>query len=99
LRFNRALLMNIGFSEALNDENWDCFIFHDVDLVPIDGRNIYDCPIWPRHMSVAVNTLDYELPYKEIFGGVSALKREHFEMVNGFSNLYFGWVGLISHYW
>ncbi|MFN8844557.1 MAG: hypothetical protein ACK5WV_13210 [Chryseotalea sp.] len=33
--FNRAILMNIGFKEAINDEKninlkWDCFIFHDV---------------------------------------------------------------------
>jgi hypothetical protein len=28
--FNRALLMNIGFVEALKDYDWDCFVFHDV---------------------------------------------------------------------
>jgi len=38
--FNRAKLMNIGFKEALSsDPNLDCFIFHDVDLVPMDDRN------------------------------------------------------------
>ncbi len=30
LLFNRALLMNIGYIEALKDYNWDCFVFHDV---------------------------------------------------------------------
>ncbi len=39
---------------------WECFIFHDVDLIPEDDRNIYSCPPEPRHMSVAVNTLNYE---------------------------------------
>jgi len=84
--------MNIGYREALKDYKWTCFIFHDVDLVPEDDRNLYNCPMWPRHMSIAVNTLGYRLPYKEIFGGVSAIRSEHFELVNGYSNLYFGWV-------
>jgi hypothetical protein len=39
---------------------WECLIFHDVDLIPEDDRNIYSCPSEPRHMSVAVNTMNYE---------------------------------------
>ena len=73
LTFNRALLMNIGFLESLklSDDYWDCFIFHDVDLLPEDERNLYKCSEEnPRHMSVAVSTLNYRLPYEEIFGGV-----------------------------
>lgn len=96
LPFNRALLMNIGYNEAMKDYDWSCFIFHDVDLVPEDDRNFYACPSYPRHMSVMINTFDYVLPYKEILGGVTAIKKEHFKLVNGFSNIYFGWVsGLI----
>ncbi len=58
--FNRGILMNIGYKEALKDtDKWDCFIFHDVDLLPEDDRNIYSCPEIPRHMSSAVNTLHY----------------------------------------
>ena len=61
LTFNRALLMNIGFLEALKATNnqYDCFVFHDVDLIPEDERNIYSCPEIPRHMSSAVSTMDY----------------------------------------
>jgi len=33
------------------------------------------------------------VPYTEIFGGVTAFKPEHFELVNGFSNRYYGWGG------
>ncbi|XP_052810593.1 beta-1,4-N-acetylgalactosaminyltransferase bre-4-like isoform X3 [Mya arenaria] len=91
--FNRALLMNIGYMEALREYDYDCFIFHDVDLIPEDDRNLYTCQHSPRHMSVAIDTFDYKLPYPQLFGGVTALSREHFRLVNGFSNLYFGWGG------
>ncbi|CAF0820781.1 unnamed protein product [Didymodactylos carnosus] len=93
ITFNRALLFNIGFTEALKDYGWECFIFHDVDLIPQDDRNFYYCPVEPRHMSVAVNTMNYQLPYRTIFGGVSAMTREQFRSLNGFSNVFFGWGG------
>jgi len=44
-------------------------------------------------MSVAVNTFKYRLPYRDIFGGVSALTKEQFITVNGFSNQFWGWGG------
>lgn len=57
--FNRASLLNVGFKEALKLHQWDCFIFHDVDLLPLDDRNLYTCPDQPRHMSVAVDTFGF----------------------------------------
>ncbi|KAJ3644773.1 hypothetical protein Zmor_022478 [Zophobas morio] len=92
--FNRAMLMNVGFKEALKIRSYDCFIFHDIDLLPEDDRNLYTCPPGqPRHMSVAVDIFKYRLPYPAIFGGVSAINREHFEVLNGFSNSFWGWGG------
>lgn len=58
--FNRAKLMNVGFAEALKLYEWDCFVFHDVDLLPLDDRNLYTCPDQPRHMSVAVDTFGFK---------------------------------------
>lgn len=58
--FNRAALLNVGFLEALKLQQWDCFIFHDVDLIPMDDRNLYRCPEQPRHMSVAVDTMGFK---------------------------------------
>ena len=30
--FNRAKLLNVGFMEAMKLYDWQCFVFHDVDL-------------------------------------------------------------------
>lgn len=35
----------------------------------------------------------YRLPYPAIFGGVSAITKDHFELLNGFSNSFWGWGG------
>lgn len=55
--------MNAGFLTALDNPAhgvlYNCFIFHDVDLLPEDDRNMYTCPQQPRHLSVAVNELNY----------------------------------------
>jgi len=91
--FNRAMLMNVGYTEAMQDYSWDCCIFHDVDLLPEDDRNLYTCPDMPRHMSVAVDKFKYKLPYKTIFGGVAAIRVKQFITLNGFSNQFWGWGG------
>lgn len=91
--FNRAKLMNVGFAEAMKLYPWECFIFHDVDLLPEDDRNLYSCPTLPRHMSVAVDKFNYQLPYKTIFGGISAMTVKQLRTINGFSNRYWGWGG------
>lgn len=57
--FNRAMLLNVGAAEALKQYDFQCFIFHDVDLLPEDDRNLYTCPTQPRHMSVAINSFLY----------------------------------------
>ncbi|CAG5124598.1 unnamed protein product [Candidula unifasciata] len=92
-KFNRAMLMNIGYVEAMKRYDYQCAIFHDVDLVPENDWNIYSCPEMPRHMSAAVDKFQYRLPYSDIYGGVSAVSKEQFENINGFSNMFFGWGG------
>jgi hypothetical protein len=49
-QFNRAALFNVGYIEAMKLYSFDCFIFHDVDLLPEDLRNLYKCGEKPRHM-------------------------------------------------
>ena len=94
--FNRAMLMNVGAAEAVKQQvfiflvlwffllysvqDYQCFIFHDVDLLPEDDRNLYTCPIQPRHMSVSIDSFLYRLPYDDIFGGVSAMTVDQFQV-------------------
>ncbi|KAM3939206.1 beta-1,4-galactosyltransferase 1 [Leptodactylus fuscus] len=91
--FNRAKLLNVGYMEALKEYNYDCFVFSDVDLIPMDDRNIYKCYSQPRHLSVSMDKFGFGLPYNQYFGGVSALSKEQFEKINGFPNNYWGWGG------
>lgn len=70
LTFNRGLLMNIGFLESIKDifdlsstnsSYWDCFIFHDVDMIPEDNRIFYSCDSsHPIHYAVAVSKFGYK---------------------------------------
>lgn len=91
--FNRALLMNIGYAESVKIYDYNCFVFHDVDLIPEDDRIHYGCGEQPRHLSAAIDKFQYRLPYGNIFGGVSQISKDAFLKINGFSNKYFGWGG------
>ena len=60
LIFNRALLMNIGFNEALKEDSWNCFVFHDVDLLPENDTNIYGCDRdFPKQMAISISIHNY----------------------------------------
>ncbi|MCL4159154.1 UNVERIFIED_CONTAM: hypothetical protein GTU68_021386, partial [Idotea baltica] len=89
--FNRGRLLNVGFVESLQDGPFDCFIFHNIDLLPKDGRHLYHCSFMPRHLVVTPNNYTYALYFTEYFGGASSMTEEHFWMVNGYSNKYWGW--------
>lgn len=62
LQFNRGRLMNIGFIESLKDnDKWDCFIFHDIDLLPQNLNNFYKCdPTVPLHLVVLRSNRNYK---------------------------------------
>nr|XP_049706718.1 beta-1,4-N-acetylgalactosaminyltransferase bre-4-like [Helicoverpa armigera] len=90
-KFNKGSLYNIAFLETQRFGSWDCLVFHDVDLIPEHEGIPYSCNQHPTHMSPAVESFGYVLPYKLIFGGVTALTPQHYRLVNGYSNFYWNW--------
>uniref|UniRef100_A0A915C8Z4 Beta-1,4-N-acetylgalactosaminyltransferase bre-4 n=2 Tax=Parascaris univalens TaxID=6257 RepID=A0A915C8Z4_PARUN len=93
--FNRGKLFNAGFDVANTIDEWDCFFFHDVDLIPTNRSIPYKCPNkgTAQHWSTSVDKFDFKLPYDDYFGGVSAMNADEFIAVNGYPNAFWGWGG------
>jgi hypothetical protein len=95
-RFNRGLLLNVGFLVAREAPDappggYESFVFSDVDTLPDAAalRNFFVRPARPVHLS-SDRVFDRRL-YPEYLGGVVAFSREDFERVGGFPNSFFGW--------
>ena len=83
--FNRGRLLNAGF--ALTRGDADYFCFHDVDYLPIWADYSY-----VEHPTRLIwHGLVLGEDYERFFGGVVAFNRHDFELVNGYSNDYWGW--------
>ncbi len=87
LPFNRATLLNIGFQENLNE--YDYFVFHDVDLIPVDADYSYNKNV--TRIASGYESFNWQLPYPESMGGVVMFEKKSFLEINGFSNNYWGW--------
>ncbi|PIK43030.1 putative beta-1,4-galactosyltransferase 6 [Apostichopus japonicus] len=91
LKFNRAMLMNVGFLEALKFEEWDCIVIHDVDFIPHYDDNSYTCHSMPRHflsgLAKRPKVKDFE------FNGVTGFTVRQYRLMNGAPNRYWGWGG------
>ena len=91
--FSRARLMNAGVKYLESrDYKWDCYIFHDVDLLIESAAGLYKCQkAYPRHLSASIDKYHYTVPWMGITGGAMAFTPEQYRTVNGFSNEYWGW--------
>ena len=59
--FNKGVLMNSGFMEIAKLDKFDCFIFHDVDLLPEDDRIFYTCDqSGIKHLAYALEEWNYK---------------------------------------
>lgn len=87
-RFNRASLINVGFIYTKHD--YDYIAMHDVDLLPLNDNLSYKYPEKGAfHISSPQTHPKYH--YETFIGGILLIKREHFELVKGMSNNYWGW--------
>ncbi|KAL7056450.1 hypothetical protein AAHC03_020595 [Spirometra sp. Aus1] len=98
--FNRAKLFNAVVREvrdsAVGDplHGIDCFILHDVDKVPVSNSTVYDCGPAVRQMATALaSDFEFEPLYKDFLGAATAFRWEHLEIINGASNIFYGWGG------
>lgn len=88
LRFNRGSLINVGVLEGCRD--CDYIAMHDVDLLPLNEKLDYSFPSdGPYHL--AAPDLHPLYHYKTFIGGILLVTKEHFKMVRGMSNRYWGW--------
>jgi len=59
--FNKGVLMNSGFMEIAKLDKFDCFVFHDVDLLPEDDRIYYTCDrAGIKHLAYALEEWGYQ---------------------------------------
>nr|XP_019540888.2 beta-1,4-galactosyltransferase 7 [Aedes albopictus] len=87
-RFNRASLINAGF--LLVKDQYDYIAMHDVDLLPLNDNLKYEYPEnGPLHISGPEFHPKYH--YATFIGGILLLKVEHYQLLNGMSNKYWGW--------
>ncbi|CAH1791473.1 unnamed protein product [Owenia fusiformis] len=96
--FNKASIMNSGFLEInkLHPRKFNCFFFHDVDLLPENDKTPYACKTnsIAVHLANYINIRDYELPKTHrMTGGVVGVRPDSFKKINGYSNEYWGWGG------
>ena len=59
--FNKAAIMNVGYAEAMRrwKGQFDCVVFHDIDLIMEDDRNIITCGHNPVHYGVYLDRRGY----------------------------------------
>lgn len=88
--FNRAKLINIGFTEASKERKYDCYVFHDVDLLLYDDRCLYWCPEDdnPRSVSVLIDKFHYKpISYSSKCAPEEFRKKEKVHLFGGVSML------------
>ena len=92
--FNRGKLLNIGYKYA-KELHCDYLVFHDVDMIPFSADYSYsDVPIHLATNFISQSNVTRTV-FDTYFGGVTIFPLQVFELINGFSNEYWGW-GLVS---
>jgi hypothetical protein len=89
--FNRGKLLNIGFLQA-KKLKCDYVVFHDVDMLPVDADYSYsNYPVQLSTKFISEDPSFTRIVFDEYFGGVTLFPVDIFEIINGYSNEYWGW--------
>ncbi len=91
LKFNRGMLLNIGFDIASKRKKYDYYIFHDVDSIPDKLLIPYYRYRGDKIIHYASPYLGYKYKNPSFFGGVSGMTDKDYRKINGFPNRVFGW--------
>ncbi len=94
--WNKGLLYNAGYKELAKEHGY--IILHDIDWVPAVGKVDYSYCEVPTMIGTQASQFGYRLYYPTFFGGVVVLSKEHYELVNGFSNQFRGYGGEDDHF-
>lgn len=89
--WNKGLLFNIAYKLLAKD--YDYVILHDVDFIPVYDQVDYGFCDVPCMIAGAASQFNYRMIYPTFFGGVVICSKEHYELVNGFSNQFRGYGG------
>jgi hypothetical protein len=97
-KFNRGILLNIGYYIAKQNCNYDRYIFHDVDSYP--PQPLFDLYFQYINYNIhyASSYLDYKYKYDQFLGGVVGLTSNDFEKINGYPNTFLDGVVKMMHY-
>lgn len=110
-QFNRGKLLNAGYDwfyknypnfirdnhlQAMNFLKPDCVIFHDIDLLPEDPKQLYACLGYAGlHQLDKYNRWGYKTQHIPggfvSSGGVLSVSTWQYEKINGHPNRYWGW--------
>lgn len=93
-KFNRGILLNIGFqiAKTYSSKDYKQYIFHDVDLLsPKELKKVYSHhELDPIHIA---SLWKEKYTFSTFLGGIISFSKEAYEAINGFPNCFFGWGG------
>jgi hypothetical protein len=95
-KFNIGKLKNIGFKISCEENNFDNFIFSDIDTIPDYNLIPYFLKDLDYPISLAIRGTRYLTndSYKKLFlGALIAFSKNIFEKINGYPNNIYGWGG------
>lgn len=87
--FNRAKLLNVGYSISSQKDQYESIVMHDIDMLPVNVD--YSASQIPTHLASKVEQFNWEIPYEFYFGGITLFPEKIFRQINGYSNNYWGW--------